>query len=132
MTIHSNQEQKRSESAPEHPKLILRFICPECGCRDLRTKMLVAHYPVSTLEGLEVHAETSEFEELHQREDPFEWKASSHNEGWEFWCDKCALVPDLEEYEGLQYQEDRLARWLLDNCPQGDDFPHNQSRSSQE
>ena len=109
------------ENNSEKPKLILQFVCPECGCRNLRTKWLVARYPVATLDGLEVHAETLELVELRQREDPFEWFDDDSNDGWEFWCDKCHLVPDLEQYESLKYQEDRLAKWLIDNCPQTDD-----------
>ncbi len=97
---------------------VLRFVCPRCGSRDLRTMMFVAHYPVSTLEGLEVDSETLEFEELHEREDPFEWRPTNHNDGWEFWCDKCGLVPNLDEYDDAETQEDKLVKWLLANCPQ--------------
>jgi hypothetical protein len=103
--------------------LMLRFVCPRCGSQDLRTKMLVAYYPVSTLDGLEVTSETLEFEALHEREDPFEWIGSNHNDGWEFWCHNCHLVPNLEEYEEVKTQEEPLARWLLDNCPQDDGLP---------
>ena len=99
---------------------VLAFVCSRCASRDLRTKMLVAHYPVSTLEGLEVNSETLEFEQLHDREDLFEWQASNHSDGWEFWCDKCQLVPNLEPYEEDETQEYSLARWLLDNCPQSE------------
>ena len=99
-------------------ELMLRFLCPRCGSRNLRTKQLVAYYPVSTLDGIEVDAETLEFEALHQREDPFEWWGSDSCDGWEFWCDNCHLVPNLEEYDEEEGQEGQLARWLLDNCPQ--------------
>ena len=125
--IHRKGEYRGRELKTDGGTMMLTFICPMCGSRDLRTVQLVAYYPASTLEGIEVDSETLEFEELHQREDPFEWIGSNHNGGWEFWCHVCHLVPNLKEYgEYDEYgvvitQEDQLVRWLFDNCPQTDE-----------
>jgi hypothetical protein len=118
-------EHKACSPKTDGGTMMVRFICPRCGSRDLRTLQLVAYYPASTLEGIEVDSETLEFQELHQREDPFEWIGSNHNDGWEFWCHVCHLVPNLEEYDEVIAQEDQLVRWLLDNCPQDEGLQAN-------
>ncbi len=123
MTRDNQDRETHIESPKADQKLILRFVCLRCGCRDLRTKMLFANYPVATLDGLEVTAGTLEFVDLHQREDPFHWDYDDHWKGWKFWCDKCGPVPDLAQYDRENTEADSLARWLLDNCPQDECLP---------
>ncbi len=100
--------------------MALRFICPLCGSQDLRTKFLEPYYPISTLDTIELDPNGVDLCYLYERE-PWEYEGAGHTEGWEFWCDKCDLVPNLEEYEEEVRQEESLARWLLDNCPQTDE-----------
>ena len=100
--------------------MALRFICPLCGSQDLHTKFLEPYYPISSLDTIELDPNGVDLCYLYERE-PWEYEGAGHTEGWEFWCDKCDLVPNLEEYEEEVRQEESLARWLLDNCPQTDE-----------
>src|SRR5208283_1159911 len=100
--------------------MALRFICPLCGSQDLRTKFLEPYYPISTLDTIELDPNGVDLCHLTERE-PWEYEGAGYTEGWEFWCDKCDLVPNLEEYEEEVRQEESLARWLIDNCPQTDE-----------
>lgn len=129
MSKKDSQKELR-EKAKEHsarsPKtagstLMLRFICPECGCRDLRTKFLEPYYPISTLDSIELDPNGVDLCHLSERQ-PWEYEGAGYSDGWEFWCDKCHLVPNLEEYDEDEGQEEALARWLFDNCPQ-DEVP---------
>ncbi len=95
----------------------LRFRCPRCSSWDLRAMFLEPYYPVSTLDGIEVDPSNIDLCVLNERE-PSEFEGQGHTEGWQFWCDKCRLVPNLEPYEEEETHEEALARWLLDNCPQ--------------
>jgi hypothetical protein len=95
----------------------LQFRCPRCGSWDLRTMFLEPYYPVSTLDSIEVNPSNIDLCVLNERE-PSEFEGQGHTEGWQFWCDKCGLVPNLEPYVEDETHEEALARWLLDNCPQ--------------
>jgi hypothetical protein len=95
----------------------LTFRCPRCGSWDLRTMFLEPYYPISTLDGIEVDPSGIDLCVLNDRE-PSEFQGEGHSEGWQFWCDKCLLVPNLQPYEEEETQKEALARWLLDNCPQ--------------
>ena len=75
------------------------------------------YYPVSTLDSMEVNPGGIDLCVLNERE-PSEFEGQGHTEGWQFWCDKCRLVPNLQPYEEEESHEEALARWLLDNCPQ--------------
>jgi hypothetical protein len=95
----------------------LQFRCPMCGSRDLRTMFTEPYYPISTLDGIVVDPSNVDLCDLIERE-PSEYEGQGHTAGWRFWCDKCGLEPNLEPYEEDESQEESLARWLLDNCPQ--------------
>lgn len=100
----------------------LKFVCPLCGSPDLRTKFLEPRYPVSTLDKIEVDPRDIDLCHVYERE-PSEFVPEDYFEGWEFWCDKCGLMPYLEESHEEESQEESLARWLLDNCPQSSEGP---------
>ena len=123
------QEQGKSESegrknVTQKKTILMRFVCPNCGSRDLRMEELDPCNQVSTLDSIEISAATLEFAELHHRENSLEWMGAGDHDGWDFSCRKCGLVPDLEPYEDLDYPEGQLARWFLANCPKTDDgFP---------
>jgi hypothetical protein len=101
----------------------LGFMCDLCGSRDLRTKFLEPYYPISTLEGIAVDPSNVDLCDLIERE-PSEYEGQGHTEGWQFWCDKCGLEPKPDQnHEEEETQEQALARWLLDNCPQDEGLP---------
>jgi hypothetical protein len=127
----SEKAKEHSARSPETAgsTLMLRFICPECGCRDLRTKFLEPYYPVSTLDGIEVDPDYFDLFQLYERE-PSEYLGQGDSDGWQFWCDKCHLVPNLEEYDEEETQEASLARWLFDNCPQDEGLPAKENGGS--
>ncbi|MGB6066340.1 MAG: hypothetical protein WBG50_16175, partial [Desulfomonilaceae bacterium] len=97
----------------------LKFLCPMCGSQDLRTKFLEPYYPISTLDRIKVDPGDVDLCELQER-NPSEYEGAGHTEGWQFWCDKCRMVPNLDVRNEEAAQEKALARWLLDNCPQND------------
>jgi hypothetical protein len=97
----------------------LRFTCPLCGSQDLRTKFLEPYYPISTLDSIELDPNGVDLCHLNEWE-PSEYEGAGYSDGWEFWCDKCDLVPKLEQFGEDEGSEESLARWLLDNCPQDD------------
>lgn len=99
----------------------LQFKCNMCGSRDLRTKFMEPYYPISTLDNIEVDPGNIEICVLNERE-PSKYEGQGHSEGWQFWCDTCHLMPNLDVRNEEAAQEKALARWLLDNCPQ--DEPH--------
>ena len=106
------------ETNVEKSKRVLRFVCPICGSRDLRVMEQARHYPIAMLDGVAVNAETVKFEELRKREECPYWLVDDPKEEWECWCVECEFVPDLEQYDEEKTKEDKLVRWLLDNCPQ--------------
>ena len=97
----------------------LKFLCPMCGSQDLRTKFLEPYYPISTLDRIKVDPGNVDLCDLFARE-PSEYEGAGYTDGWDFWCDKCHLVPRLEPNDEEDTPEESLARWLLDNCPQDD------------
>ena len=97
----------------------LKFTCPMCGSKDLRTMFMEPYYPISTLDNIEVDPGNVDLSVLNERE-PSEYEGQGHTDGWAFWCDKCHLVPRLEPNDEEETPEESLARWLLDNCPQDD------------
>ena len=92
----ANEHSARSPKTPGST-LMLRFICPKCGCRDLRTKFPEPLYQISTLDKIEIGTGNLVDYYIDERE-PSEWRGVGHNDGWEFWCDDCHLVPNLKEY----------------------------------
>jgi hypothetical protein len=120
--LHEKTElRERILNASGHPT-VLRFTCPMCGSQDLRTKFLEPYYPISTLDRIKVDPGNVDLCDLQER-NPSEYEGAGHTDGWEFWCDKCHLVPRLEPYDDEESAEESLARWLLDNCPQDDGLP---------
>jgi hypothetical protein len=113
--------RKRIAASGGQP-VTLRFRCPRCGSWDLRTMFVEPYYPVSTLDGIEVNPGSVDLCVLNERE-PSEFEGQGHTEGWQFWCDKCHLVPHLDMRDEEMGQEEALAGWLLDNCPQDDGLP---------
>ncbi|MGB6068366.1 MAG: hypothetical protein WBG50_26450, partial [Desulfomonilaceae bacterium] len=97
----------------------LKFLCPMCGSQDLRTKFLEPYYPISTLDRIKVDPGDVDLCDLFARE-PSEYEGAGYTDGWDFWCDKCHLVPRLEPNDEEDTPEESLARWLLGNCPQDD------------
>jgi hypothetical protein len=108
----------------------LQFRCSRCGSWDLRTMFMEPYYPVSTLDSIEVNPNGIDLCVLNERE-PSEFEGQGHTEGWQFWCDKCGLVPNLDVRHEDEAQEPALARWLLDNCPQDEGLPATENSRSE-
>jgi hypothetical protein len=100
----------------DYPKA-LKFTCTLCGSHDLRTKFLDPYYAISTLDAIDLDPKRVDFCHLNDR-NPTEYEVADYTDGWEFWCDKCHLVPTLEQHYASEGLEEQLARWLVDNCPQ--------------
>lgn len=115
--IHREHDLRQRIIASGGQPVRLQFICTMCGSRDLRTMFMEPYYPISTLDNIEVDPGDIDLCVLNERE-PSEYEGQGHTEGWQFWCDKCRMVPNLEVRDEEAAQEKALARWLLDNCPQ--------------
>ena len=96
--------------------MALRFICPMCGSQDLRTKFLEPYYPISTLDTIELDPNGVDLCHLYERE-PSEYEGAGHTEGWEFWCDKCHLVPKLERHDEDEGQEESSGKMASRQLP---------------
>gem|GEM_PF-2919172 len=110
---------KEAELKEDGTPTDLKFVCPLCGSQDLRTKFPEPLYQISTLDKIEIDTGYLVDSYIAERE-PSEYKGVGHTYEWELWCDKCGLTPYLEQGHEDESQEESLARWLLDNCPQSD------------
>jgi hypothetical protein len=112
--------------------LELKFVCPLCGSQDLRTKFPEALHQISTLDAVKRDPTANCDPWYIDEREPAEYEGVGHAEGWEFWCDKCHLIPYLEQNLEEESQEESLAKWLLDNCPQDEDRPNTENNRSAE
>jgi hypothetical protein len=130
--VHKETELKRQILKSGGNPLELKFVCPLCGSQELRTKFPEALYQISTLDKVKKDPDESCDPWYIDEREPSEYEGVGHTEGWEFWCDKCHLIPYLEQNHEEESQEESLAKWLLDNCPQNEDRPGTDNNQSAE
>ncbi|AFM26046.1 hypothetical protein [Desulfomonile tiedjei] len=130
--IHKDTGFKRRILKSGGNPLELKFVCPLCGSQDLRTKFPEPLYQISTLDAVKKDPGANGDPWYIDEREPSEYEGVGHTDEWEFWCDKCGLAPYLEQNHEEESQEESLARWLLDNCPQDEDLPSTENKPSAE
>jgi hypothetical protein len=130
--VHIERELKERILKSDGTPMDLKFVCPLCGSQELRTKFPEALYQISTLDAVKKDPGANCDPWYIDEREPSEYEGVGHTDEWEFWCDKCGLVPYLEQNHEEEPQEESLAKWLLDNCRQDGDQPSTENNRSVE
>ena len=122
MKINEEDQGGRKESQAEGAKLSLRFVCPQCGCGDLRETMLEVSYPIRLIQKIEVNPDDPEDIQVFDNGDE-EYYHTGDMHGFQYSCEGCGMELTYEEdgkERGVE-NEFQLVQWLLKNCPQSDE-----------
>lgn len=117
-SVRDETELKERILKSDGTPMDLKFVCPLCGSQDLRTKFPEPLYQISTLDNVKKDPAANCDPWYIDEREPSEYEGVGHTDEWEFWCDKCGLIPHLKQNHEEESQEESLARWLLHNCPQ--------------